>query len=155
MSKLKNPVHTVNNISWVHPEDLKQYEKSIRKFVYTKEGKVRKHLLKGLTSKSTFKAEPEMFIECQLNKFKSAHRLDHYMKFRSFVEFPPDGKDKNGNGYGLDPKFYFESFKEGCYEFFGIKCCPCCGEIIEDTQNPDAYSRFVEHEKELKEPTVH
>ena len=32
--------------------------------------------------------------------------------------------------------------------------CPCCGEIIEDTQNPDVYSRFLDNEKELKGPTV-
>ena len=147
----KTPYHPLNNnLDWTHPEDLKDYEKTIRKFVYTKKGEVRKHLLKGLTH-----AEPEEFIDCQLNKFKSVHRINAYMSFRSFTEFPPDGKDKNGNEYNLTARFYYDNFKKGCFEFFGIKCCPCCGEIVEDTQNPDAYSRFVIYEKELKGPTVH
>jgi len=32
MSKLKNSVHLVNATSWVHPEDLKAYEKKVRNF---------------------------------------------------------------------------------------------------------------------------
>jgi|TARA_Y100000294_G_scaffold35808_1_gene31346 hypothetical protein len=150
------PFHPVNNnLDWTHPEDLKDYEKYIREYVYTKKGEVRKHLLKGLTPKSTFKDKPEMFINCQLSKFRNAHRVDAYMRFRSFKEFPPNGKDINGNEYSLDVKFFYDLFKKDCFEFFGIKCCPCCGEIVEDTQNPDAYSRFLDNEKELKGPTVH
>ena len=131
--------------SWVNPQDLKEFEKDIRSFVYTKKGKVRKQLLKDIVEYDT-KAEPEEFIESLVKKFQSAHRLKAYMDFRAFNE-----KLK----HEIDTKFYHDGFKKGCFEFFGVKCCTCCGKIIKDTQNPDAYSRFVEHEKELEEPTVH
>jgi len=131
--------------SWVNPQDLKEFEKDIRSFVYTKKGKVRKQLLKDIVEYDT-KAEPEEFIESLVKKFQSAHRLKAYMDFRAFNE-----KLK----HEFDTKFYHDGFKKGCFEFFGVKCCTCCGKIIKDTQNPDAYSRFVEHEKELEEPTVH
>ena len=144
--KQDSEFHPVNNnLSWVHPEDIKDYERNLRNFVYTKKGKVKKRL-----PKSFDKEEAEMFIKCQVNKFRSAHRLDDYMSFRSFREFPPDGKDKNGDGYSLDAKFYYDSFARNCFEFFGIKCCPCCGEIIEDTQNPEAYERFCKYEIQIK-----
>ena len=132
--------------SWVHPEDLKSYEKQIRKFVYTNNGKVRKHLLKDIGPHVETKAEPEGFIKSLLNKFQSAHRLKAYMDFRAFNEKLT---------HEFDTNFYHDGFKKGCFEFFGVKCCTCCGKIMKDTQNPDAYSRFVEHEKELEEPTVH
>ena len=154
MSKLKNSVHLVNATSWVHPEDLKAYEKKVRNFVYTKKGKIRKFLLDDIKDINT-NPDPENFIDAQIKKFQSAHRIHNYMKFRAFTEFPPDGKDRNGDEYGLTPEFFHTSFRKDCYTFFGIKCCPCCGEIIEDTQNPAAYSRFVDREKELKGPTVH
>jgi len=141
-------------ISWVHPEDLKEFEKDVRSFVYTKNGKVRKQLLKDIEKLDT-KPEPEEFIDTQVKKFQSAHRLHNYMKFRAFKEFPPNGKDRNGKAYNLTPEFFHDSFMKNCYTFFGIRCCTCCGKIIKDTQNPEAYSRFLEHEKELKEPTVH
>ena len=48
MSNIKDTVHSVNNVDWVNPEDLKHYEKSIRNFVYTKKGKVREYLLKDI-----------------------------------------------------------------------------------------------------------
>jgi hypothetical protein len=131
--------------SWVNPQDLKEFEKDIRSFVYTKNGKVRKQLLKDIEKYDT-KAEPEEFIDSLVKKFESAHRLKAYMDFRAFNE-----KLK----HEFDTKFYHDGFKKGCFEFFGVKCCTCCGKIIKDTQNPDAYSRFVEHEKELEEPTVH
>ena len=150
MSNTKKSVHTVNNFSWVHPDDLKRYEKTIRKFVYTKRGKVRKGLLKDIEGLNT-KAEPEEFIKCMVKKFHSAHRLNYYMKFRAFREFPGVPEEER---YQHNAKFYYDGFGEGCFEFFGIKCCPCCGEIIEDIQNPDAYSRFLDNEKELKGPTV-
>ena len=140
--------------SWVNPQDLKEFEKDIRSFVYTKNGKVRKQLLKDIEKLDT-KPEPEEFIDTQVKKFQSAHRLHNYMKFRAFKEFPPNGKDRNGEAYNLTPEFFHDSFMKNCYTFFGIRCCTCCGKIIKDTQNPEAYSRFLELEKELKEPTVH
>ena len=111
-------------------------------------------LLKDIEKLDT-KPEPEEFIDTQVKKFQSAHRLHNYMKFRAFKEFPPNGKDRNGEAYNLTPEFFHDSFMKNCYTFFGIRCCTCCGKIIKDTQNPEAYSRFLEHEKELKEPTVH
>jgi hypothetical protein len=131
--------------SWVNPQDLKEFEKDIRSFVYTKNGKVRKQLLKDIEKLNTG-PEPEEFIDSLVKKFQSAHRLKAYMDFRAFNE-----KLK----HEFDTKFYHDGFKKGCFEFFGVKCCACCGKIIKDTQNPDAYSRFVKHEKELEEPTVH
>ena len=131
--------------SWVNPQDLKEFEKDIRSFVYTKNGKVRKQLLKDIEKLNT-RPEPEEFIDSLVKKFQSAHRLKAYMDFRAFNE-----KLK----HEFDTKFYHDGFKKGCFEFFGVKCCACCGKIIKDTQNPDAYSRFVKHEKELEEPTVH
>ena len=139
------PFHPVNDLlDWTHPEDLKAFKKDLKNFVYTKKGEVKKDLLKHPS-----KLKPEEFIRCTVSQFQSAHRLDAYMSFRSFTEFPPDGKDKDGNGYGLDPRFYIDGFKKNCFEFFGIKCCECCGEIIEDTKNPDAYERFCKYEKEI------
>ena len=155
--KQDSELHQVNNnLSWAHPEDLKDYEKGLRNFVYTKKGKVKKYLLKDV-DKLNVKAEPETFIKCLVKKFQNAHRLNAYMSFRSFTEFPPDGKDKDGNGYGLDPRFYIDGFKKNCFEFFGIKCCECCGEIIEDTKNPNAYKRFCKYERGIKsdQPTLH
>ncbi len=133
--------------SWANPQDLKEFEKDIRSFVYTKNGKVRKQVLKDKGDIVEFKfPEPEEFIDSLVKKFQSAHRLKAYMDFRAFNE-----KLK----HELDTKFYHDGFKKGCFEFFGVKCCTCCGKIIKDTQNPDAYLRFVKHEKELEEPTVH
>ena len=151
MNNIKDTVHSVNNVDWVNPEDLKHYEKSIRNFVYTKKGKVRKYLLKDIEGLNTY-AEPEEFIKCMVHKFRSAHRLNYYMKFRAFKEFPGVPEKKR---YQHNAKFYYDGFKQGCFEFFGIKCCPCCGGIIKDTQNPDAYAKFLDNEKELQEPTVH
>jgi len=131
--------------SWANPQDLKEFEKDIRSFVYTKYGKVRKQLLKDIEKLNTG-PEPEEFIDSLVKKFQSAHRLKAYMDFRAFNE-----KLK----HEFDTKFYHDGFKKGRFEFFGVKCCTCCGKIIKDTQNPDAYLRFVKYEKELEEPTVH
>ena len=48
--------------SWANPQDLKEFEKDVRSFVYTKKGKVRKQLLKDIVEYDT-KAEPEEFIK--------------------------------------------------------------------------------------------
>jgi hypothetical protein len=142
-------VHPVNNhLDWTHPEDLKDYKKHLKNFIYTKKGKVRKCRL------SPLKHEPETFIKCQIRIFQSVHRINAYMSFRAFSEFPEvPAKER----YQFTPKYYYDNFKNDCYEFFGVKCCPCCGEIIEDTQNPEAYEEFCKYEKEIKseQPTLH
>lgn len=137
--------------NWVHPEDLRKFEKQVRNFVFTKKGKIRKHLLNDIKDINT-NPDPESFIDTQVKKFQSAHRIHNYMKFRAYKEFPDKAEKER---YDFDPQFYFDSFKEGCYDFFGIECCECCGKIIRDKQNPEAYSRFVIHEKSMKGPTVH
>jgi|TARA_B100001964_G_scaffold234079_1_gene292198 hypothetical protein len=69
-------------------------------------------------------------------------RLHAYMNFRAQLEFP----DKE-QPHEFDEEWYFQQMLGGCFTFFGINCCPCHGEIVEDTQNPKAYEKFCELEK--------
>ena len=137
--------------NWVHPEELRNFKKEARSFVYTKKGKIRKHLLNDIKDINT-NPDPERFIDAQVKKFQSAHRIHNYMKFRAYRELPDVQEEER---YQFTPQWFFKSFMKGCYKFFGIECCDCCGRIVRDTQNPEAYSRFVEHEKRMKGPTVH
>ena len=91
--------------SWANPQDLKEFEKDIRSFVYTKNGKVRKQLLNDIEKLNT-RPEPEEFINSLVKKFQSAHRLKAYMDFRASNE-----KLK----HELDTKFYHDGFKKGCF----------------------------------------
>ena len=139
--------------NWVPPDELKDLEKRLRSFVYAKDSTLRKHILKFIKGKD--KQSPEEFINTQLKELQSAYRIHNYMKFRAYEEFPDAAEEER---YQFTPLFFSDGFKRGCYTFFGIKCCnclECCGLIIKDTQNPEAYSRFVEHEKRMKGPTVH
>ena len=140
--------------NWVHPDELKDFEKELRHFVYTKNGKLRKHLLNDCKNLNT-KPVPEEFINTEIKKLQSAHRIHYYMRFRAYQEFPDVAEEER---YQHTPRFYWEGFKKGCYTFFGIECCSCldcCGRIIKDTQNPEAYSKFVKTEKRFNDPTVH
>ena len=140
--------------NWVHPDELIEFEKEIRSRVYTKNGKVRKQLQNDIKD-INIKPSPEGFIKAEIKKLQSAYRIHNYMKFRAFKEFPDVAEKER---YQYTPRFYWKEFNRGCYTFFGIECCSClecCGLIIKDTQNPDAYSRFLKHEKNMKGPTVH
>ena len=140
-------------LNWAPPKHLKWYEKYLNKCIFTKKNKLRKGL-KKLAEKAGAKPNPASFIKSQLSKFKNAHRLNAYMKFRSFGEFP-DLSEKER--YQLAPKFFMDNFKHGVFKFFGIRCCECCGKIIEDAENPSAYKRFCMYETDIKskQPTVH
>ena len=138
--------------NWVHPDELKEFEKDLRSFVYAKDSTLRKRIHNVVKDGS--KQSPEDFINTQLKMMRSSHRIHHYMKFRGYKEFPDAAEEEKYH----TPQFYWNAFKGGCYTFYGIECCSClecCGLIIKDTQNPEAYSRFVEYEKRMKGPTVH
>lgn len=142
-----------DNLNWTPPYRLKKFEKYLHKYLFTKNNKLKKSL-KKLAEKSGIPADPDGFIKSQTDKFKNAHRIDAYMKFRARAEFPDDPEDER---YQLKPEFFMDNFYRGIFKFFGIECCECCGRIIEDTQNPSAYSRFCKYETEIKskEPTIH
>ena len=153
MTSKKTNINFNDSKNWVHPDELRDFEKQLRSFIYTKDSTLRKQIHNVVKNGS--KQSPEDFINRQLKMLQSAYRIHNYMKFRAYKEFPDSAEDER---YQHTPQFYSDGFKSGCYTFFGIECCSClecCGLIIKDTQNPEAYTRFVEYEKRMKGPTVH
>ncbi len=133
-------------LNWAPPGSLKSYEEYLNKCVFTKKNKLRK-CLKELAEKAGAKPDPDSFIKSQIDKLRNAHRLNAYMKFRAFKEFPDRDEEER---YQLDPIFFMKGFQKDIFKFFGVECCECCGRIIEDTKNPKAYKKFCMYETEIK-----
>ena len=135
-----------HKLYWVPDGHEKQYKNWIKKLNKSKRYKHARE--KNIESgKPTFEDLWDLFLP-------SAYRLKAYMDFRAYQE---------AQEHAFDEQFYLNSFYEGCFKFFGITCCDCCGRILKDEQNPKAYKWFCEFEKEevenikkkLKGPTVH
>jgi len=129
-----------NRLNWTPPGHEIQYKKWIRDLSKTKR-------FKSLIKKHPNKPAFELWF---MNYCPNAYRLKAYMDFRAFHE---------KQSHKFNEFFYLSSFLEGCFNFFGIKCCDCCGRILKDTQNPTAYEWFCEFEDEeiekLKQRTLH
>ena len=132
-----------NQLCWIPDGHKQQYKNWIKKLNKSKEFKhVREQKIKD--GYPDFEEVWEVYCP-------SAYRLKAYMDFRAFNE-----KQK----HEFTEKFYLASFFDGCFKFFGITCCECCGRILKDEQNPTAYDWFCEFENEeieniRKSQTVH
>ena len=129
-------------LNWIPPGHETQYKNWIKKLEKSKRFRHAR--------KQNKKNGSPTFEEWWERIGPSSYRLKAYMDFRAFHE-----KQK----HDFTHLFYLKGFNEGCFRFFGINCCECCGEIIEDEQNPTAYEMFCEFEdeelKKLKQRTVH
>ena len=140
----KKPTHR-EVFNWVPPNHKTQYKKWIKNIYSTtgssKEFRERIEKFKK-SGKPGFDEWFDGFIQ-------SAYRIKTYMDFRAYHE-----KQK----HEFDEFFYLKSFQQGCFNFFGIECCPGCGQILKDKQNPVALEWFEEFENkeiEKSKPSVH
>ena len=131
-----------NQLCWIPDGHKNQYKNWLKKLEKSKR-------FKHARQQNTKKGRPT-FTEWWEVFCPNTYRLKAYMDFRAFHE-----KLK----HKFTESFYIKSFFDGCFNFFGIKCCDCCGRILEDTQNPTAYERFCEFEdeeiKKLEQRTMH
>ena len=132
-----------NVLSWLPDGHKKQYKSWIKKLNKSKEFKYARE--------QNFKNGHPPFEELWEVFCPNAYRLKAYMDFRAFHE-----KQK----HEFTEKFYIGGFYNGCFTYFGVKCCDCCGRILKDEKNPTAYEWFCEFENEeiekiKKGPTVH
>jgi len=132
-----------NQLCWIPDGHKNQYKNWLKKLEKSKRFKhARQQNTKN--GRPTFTEWWEVFCP-------NTYRLKAYMDFRAFHE-----NVKNE----FTHIFYLDGFNKGCFTFFGVKCCDCCGRILKDEQNPTAYKWFCEFENEeiekiKKGPTVH